>query len=103
MRVIRGILAAVGLAAVGLVTFLEAGTPAIAADQTVLLALDNLFCRSCPYIVRQTLLSVPGVHFAEVSYEDKTALVVFDDSQTDAATLTEATARNGFPSRLLPQ
>ena len=94
----RGILAAMGLA-----ILLGAGIPARAAEQTVLLALDNLFCRSCPYIVRQTLLSVPGVHFAEVSYEDKTALVVYDDSQTDAAALTEATARNGFPSRLLPQ
>ena len=94
----RGILAAMGLA-----MFLGAGTPARAAEQSVLLAIDNLFCASCPYIVRQTLLRVPGVHFAEVSYEDKTALVVFDDSQTDAAALTEATARNGFPSRLLPQ
>ncbi len=103
MRGMRGILAAMGLAAVGIVTFPGAGVPARAAERSVLLAIDNLFCPSCPYIVRQTLLRVPGVHFAEVSYEDKTALVVFDDGQTDAAALTEATARNGFPSRLLPQ
>ncbi len=91
------------LMAAGLAAFLGAGAPARAEERTVMLEVGNLFCPSCPYIVRQTLADVPGVRSVEVSYEDKTARVVFDDSETDAAALTEATARIGFPSRLVPQ
>ncbi len=98
MRDMKRILAALGLAA-----FLGLYAPAQAAERTVILELGNLFCPSCPYIVHQTLADVPGVRFVEVSYETKTAVVTFEDTETDVAALTDATARIGFPSRLLPQ
>jgi copper chaperone CopZ len=36
----------------------------------------------------------------DVSFEEHTAVVTFDDAQTDVATLTAATAGNGYPSHL---
>ena len=73
---------------------------AMAGERTVTLTVDNMTCASCPYIVKKTLAAVPGVHDVKVSYQDRTALVTFEDSETDVTVLTAATARAGFPSRL---
>ncbi len=75
--------------------------PSWADEQTVTLAVDNLFCATCPYIVKQVLAKLPGVRVVEVSYETKTAVVTFEDSETDFAALTEATGIVGFPSRII--
>ena len=74
---------------------------ALADEQTVTLAVDNLFCVTCPYIVKQTLARIDGVSAVEVSYQEKTAVVTFDDAKTDIAALTTATGDAGFPSRLV--
>ena len=47
---------------------------------------------------RPALLAL-GVNEVEVSYKEKTAIVTFDDNQTDVAALTAATTDAGFPSR----
>lgn len=92
---VRALLAAMILASI------LAGTAAIAAQRTVTLAVDGMTCASCPYIVKQSLSRVPGVERVEVSYADKRAVVTFDDSKTDVAALTKATAGVGFPSALV--
>ncbi len=71
--------------------------PALAAEQTVTLKVD-LWCPSCPYIVKRSLEEVAGVVEVDVSYRDQTAVVRFDDDKTTVAALTEATASIGFPS-----
>jgi len=62
MPTMRHILGAAGLAAV-----LMTSGPSWADEQTVTLAVDNLFCATCPYIVKQVLTGVPGVRDVEVS------------------------------------
>ncbi len=91
------------IAATGVAVMLLSTGSAWAGEQTVTLAVDNLFCASCPYIVKQTLAQVPGVRAVQVSFEKKTAVVSFEDTQTNVAALTQATANMGFPSRLLEQ
>ena len=86
-------------AVAGMAMTLLATSGALAGEQTVTLNVDNLFCASCPYIVKQTLARVAGVNQVEVSYKEKTAVVTFDDNQTDVAALTAATTDAGFPSR----
>lgn len=80
------------------VALLGAGSPALAAEQTVTLAVD-LWCPSCTYIVTRSLQRVDGVLDVAVSYEDQVAVVTFDDERTGVAALTQATASLGFPSR----
>ncbi len=80
-----------------------ASGPSWPDEQTVPLAVDNLFCATCPYIVKQVLAKLPGVRVVEVSYETKTAVVTFEDSETDVAALTETTGSVGFPSRIIKQ
>ncbi len=88
-----------GVAAVAMTLISTSG--ALADEQTVTLAVDNLFCVTCPYIVKQTLARIDGVSAVEVSYQEKTAVVTFDDAKTDIAALTTATGDAGFPSRLV--
>lgn len=73
---------------------------ALAAERTVRLAVDGMWCAGCSYIVKKTLADMPGVTAVDVSMAEKAAVVTFDDAETDIAGLTEATAGVGFPSRL---
>ena len=86
--------------AAGMVALFFTIAPALAGERTVTLAVENMTCATCPYVVKQTLAAVPGVINVDVSFEDGMAIVVFDDAQTDVADLTAATAGSGYPSRL---
>ncbi len=78
---------------------------AIAAEQSVTLRIENMFCASCPYIVHQTLVGVPGVSHVEISYHRAAAVVMavvdYDDTKADVTALTTATSDVGFPSHAL--
>ena len=74
-------------------------TAASAAEQTVTLAVKNMYCATCPYTVRASLEAVPGVAKVAVSYNDKTATVTYDDSKIGVTALTAATTNAGYPSQ----
>ena len=86
------------LSALVLAAVLSAAGPAMAAEKTVTLAVDNMYCSACPYTVKQSLAKVAGVGEVSVSYEKKTAIVTYDDQQTALAALTAATTQAGYPS-----
>ena len=78
------------------------GAVASAAERTVTLAVENMYCDACPYIVKQSLAKVPGVEKVVVSFEQKTATVTYDDQKTAPDALTSATTQAGYPSRVSP-
>lgn len=71
---------------------------AFAAEKTVTLAVQNMYCAACPHTVKSSLQSVPGVKAVSVSFEKKTAVVTFDDAKTNVKALTTATTNAGYPS-----
>jgi mercuric ion binding protein len=75
-----------------------ASSAAIAADRTIILAVNNMDCAACPSIVKGSLEAVPGVAKVAVSYKDKTATVVYDDTKANVNQLTSATTNAGYPS-----
>jgi len=77
-----------------------AGTPALAADRSVTLAVENLSCVTCVPTVKKSLSQVKGVKRVNVSAKTKTATVTFDDKATNVAALVKATTNAGYPSRL---
>jgi periplasmic mercuric ion binding protein len=77
---------------------LLASSSAFAAEKTIALAVQNMFCDACPLIVRKSLEGVPGVSKAAVSYKEKTAVVTYDDARADLKALTAATTKAGYPS-----
>ena len=87
------------LSAAVMATALAAAGTAIAAERTVTLAVKNMYCSACPYIVGKSLTKVGGVGNVAVSYEKQTATVTFDDGKTNVAALIQATTRAGYPSQ----
>jgi mercuric ion binding protein len=74
-------------------------SPAVmAADKTIILAVNNMDCAACPSIVKGSLQAVPGVAKVAVSFKDKTATVIYDDAKADVNQLTSATTKAGYPS-----
>jgi periplasmic mercuric ion binding protein len=71
---------------------------AFAAEKTITLAVKNMHCADCPFIVKKSLEGVSGVAKVTVSYEDKTAIVTYDDNVADVKALTTATTNAGYPS-----
>ena len=75
-----------------------ASSAAMAADRTIVLAVNNMDCAACPSIVKGSLEAVPGVAKVAVSFKDKTATVIYDDAKADVNQLTSATTKAGYPS-----
>ena len=77
------------------------GPTQTASFQTVDLKVENMWCATCPIIVRRALERVEGVSKAQVSFRSKTATVAFDPSRCDVAKLIAATAAYGFPTSVI--
>lgn len=75
-----------------------ASSAGFAAEKTITLAVENMYCADCPLVIRKSLEVVPGVSKAVVSYKDKTAIVTYDDRRTDVTALIRATTNAGYPS-----
>lgn len=75
-----------------------ASPAAFAGEKTVTLAVQNMTCATCPYTVKHSLGAVPGVANVVVSFQEKTAVVTYDDTKTDVQSLTAATTNAGYPS-----
>ena len=71
---------------------------ASAASKTVTLKVPGMTCPACPIAVKKALNKVDGVSKVEVRYEQKQAVVTFDDKKTDTKALIKATTDAGFPS-----
>ena len=71
-----------------------------AAQRTVTLAVENMGCAACPYIVREAMSAVPGVSRVEVSLAMRAAVVTFDDARTTVEAVAAASADAGFPAQL---
>jgi mercuric ion binding protein len=78
-----------------------AGTAVVtasAAMQTVTLSVPGMTCATCPITVKTALSRVEGVSKTEVRYEEREAVVTFDNAKTSVPKLTQATANAGYPS-----
>ena len=71
---------------------------AMAAVQTVTLDVPGMTCSSCPITVKKALSKVNGVQKVKASYENREAVVTFDDQKTSADKLSQASANAGYPA-----
>lgn len=73
-------------------------SPIWAATQTITLAVPGMTCAACPITVKRAIAKVDGVSQVKVSYEERQAVVTFDDAKTSVPKLTQATENAGYPS-----
>lgn len=72
--------------------------PAWAATKTVTLSVPGITCAACPITVKHVLSKVAGVEKTDVRFEQREAVVTFDDGKTNIQALTKATSDAGYPS-----
>jgi mercuric ion binding protein len=75
--------------------------PVVAASQTVKLSVPGMTCPVCPITVKKALSLVKGVNTVLVNFENKMAVVTFDDAMANVDELTQATAGAGYPSSVM--
>lgn len=73
---------------------------AFAAVQTATLAVPGMTCSSCPITVKRALMKVDGVQQVNASFEQREAVVIFDDSKTSVEKLSAALANAGYPATI---
>ena len=73
----------------------------VSTEKSVTLTVEKMTCVTCPYIVKKSLTQTEGVQSAEVIFDEKKAIVVFDESKTSVEQLIAATTNVGFPSELV--
>lgn len=71
-----------------------------AGERSITLTVDKMYCDTCPLTVRAAIQKVKGVKSATVSYQKKTAVVVFDDTATTPEAIAAASTKIGYPARL---
>jgi mercuric ion binding protein len=81
-----------------LLPLLLSASVAAAAERAVTLAVQNMTCPLCPLTVRTAIEHVTGVKDVQVDFETKTAVVVFDDSETTVQDIAEASRLAGYPA-----
>ncbi|GLS36651.1 periplasmic mercury ion-binding protein [Mesorhizobium tianshanense] len=86
------------LSTLTLIGSIMAPSAAFAAERTVTFAVDNMYCASCPYIVKTSMAAVPGVSDVVVSFEAQTATVTFEDTKTNSDAIAAASANAGYPA-----
>lgn len=65
---------------------------AYAATSTTVLHIEGMTCAGCETAVKLVLRKTPGVISAEVSYEEKRAVVTFDPAKTTPQKIATAVA-----------
>jgi len=86
-----------------LVFVLSVFTAVAGEVKTVMLEVDGMTCRMCPYTVKKALRQVDGVLNVVAEYEGKGngwAQVSYDVTKTNVDALRFATEEAGYPSRL---
>ena len=89
------------VAAVAVITPRLSTTPALAAEQSVTLSVDKMFCATCPLTVRAAIQKVPGVTSVKVDFKTKSAVVTFDASMTTPEAVAAASTEVGYPAHVV--
>ncbi len=65
------------------ITITVLAIPVSATIRTVTLAVPSMDCPVCPITVKKALTQVPGVSQVSVNFDQREAVVVFDDARTN--------------------
>lgn len=83
-----------------LLATLALAAPVWAVTQTVTLDVPGMTCPACPITVKHALNKVSGVAKVDVNYEQRKAVVTFDDAKTNVKVLVQATTDAGYPAQV---
>lgn len=80
--------------------------PALAKERTAEIAVSELTCPSCSFIVASSMRGVPSVQIDDFvdgpQYGQGVYSVTFDDAETSVDSIIAAVMANGYPAEILP-
>lgn len=86
--------------------FTALSTATFAEERKVEIAVGELTCPSCSFIVASSMRGVPSVQIGDFieGPEDGQGVysVTFDDAETSVDSIIEAVTANGYPAEVLP-
>ncbi len=78
----------------------------VAEERTVEIAVSELTCPSCSFIVASSMRAVPSVQINDFVDGPESGQgvysVTFDDAETSVEGILKAVAANGYPAQLRP-
>jgi copper chaperone CopZ len=80
--------------AVAMLLLFGLGNAAFAATSTATLHIEGMTCAGCETAVKLVLKKTPGVISADVSYEEKRAVVKYDPAKTTPQKIARAVAES---------
>jgi copper chaperone CopZ len=69
---------------------------AVAATKTSKIRVEGMHCNKCAQSIAKALKATPGVEQVDVSYENREAIVQFDDQKVTEAELRAVINKTGF-------
>lgn len=66
--------------------------------RTAVFSIENMTCPACPLTVKKAMERVEGVKSVEISFDAKTATVVFDPSIATVEAIAAASTNAGYPA-----
>jgi mercuric ion binding protein len=74
---------------------------ALSADRTATFSVPNMTCALCPVTVETAMGQVAGVKSVKADFDARSAIAMFDDTQTSAEQLSQASSNAGYPAKLV--
>lgn len=85
-----------------LALLLGAGLAAHAAQSSVTLELEGMYCAMCPVTIKTALEFADGVHDVRVGRDPDEAVIRYDDARTSPAKLIEVVKKSGYGAHIKP-
>jgi len=85
-----------------LTLLLGVGFAAHAAQRSVTLELEGIYCAMCPVTIKTALEFADGVQEVKVSRDPDEAVIRYDDARTSPAKLIEVVKKSGYGAHLQP-
>lgn len=85
-----------------LALLLGTGFAAHAAQRSVTLVLEGMYCAMCPVTIKTALDFADGVHEVKVSRDPDEAVIRYDDARTGPAKLIEVVKQSGYGAHVKP-
>lgn len=73
------------------------GAPVWADTKTVTLFVPGMTCSTCPITISKALKKISGVEKIDIRFEQRQAVVTYDDAKTNVQALIKATTEAGYP------
>lgn len=80
---------------------LLAASSSFAEERNVNLSVPGMYCASCPFVVQAAIGDVDGVLSVETNMNDRTALVLYDDTVATVEEIAEASANAGYEATVI--